>query len=108
MVKRRLAAFFGDYDLLLCPTAPCVAWGADRLGPTHIGGCEVPSRGHAVFTPFFNHALTPAISIPCGRGRDGLPIGLQMIAKRGADRLVLRAAKEAEDALSAINAYDRS
>ncbi len=108
VVKRRLAAFFGDYDLLLCPTAPCVAWGADRLGPTHIGGCEVPSRGHAVFTPFFNHALTPAISIPCGRGRDGLPIGLQMIAKRGADRLVLRAAKEAEDALSAINAYDRS
>ena len=107
LVKRCLAGFFRDSDLLLCPTAPCVAWSADRLGPSHIGGVEVLPRGHAVFTPFFNHALTPAISIPCGQGRDGLPVGLQMISRRGADRMILTAAQHAEAILADLNAYDR-
>lgn len=107
LVKRSLAAFLADFDLLLCPTAPCVAWDNTRLGPSHIGGVEVLPRGHAVFTPLFNHALTPALSLPCGQGRDGLPIGLQMIARRGADRLVLAAAAQAERALASLNAYAR-
>ena len=99
-IKRAVAIFFGDFDLLLCPTAPCVAWPIDRLGPARIGGVAVEARGHAVFTPFFNHALTPAISIPCGRGRDNLPVGLQMIARRGADWLVLRSAETAGQVMS--------
>ena len=61
LVKRWLADFLTDYDLLLCPTAPCVAWDAERLGPSRIGGVDVLPRAHAVFTPFFNHALTPAL-----------------------------------------------
>ena len=77
------------------------------MGPSHIGGVEVLPRGHAVFTPFFNHALTPALSLPCGQGRDGLPIGLQMIARRGADRMVLAAASQAETVLASINDYAR-
>ena len=107
LVKRSLAAFLADFDLLLCPTAPCVAWDINRLGPSHIGGVEVLPRGHAVFTPFFNHALTPALSLPCGQGRGGLPIGLQVIARRGADRMVLAAASQAEAALASINDYAR-
>jgi aspartyl-tRNA(Asn)/glutamyl-tRNA(Gln) amidotransferase subunit A len=106
-VKRSLAAFFADFDLLLCPTAPCVAWDNTRLGPSHIGGVEVLPRGHAVFTPFFNHALTPALSLPCGQGRDGLPIGMQMIAPRGADHTILAAAAHAEMALAELNDYSR-
>ena len=100
VVKRATAAFFADFDLLLCPTAPCVAWSVDRLGPERIGGVPVEARGHAVFTPFFNHALTPALSLPCGTGRDGLPVGLQMIARRGADWLLLRSAASASRLLS--------
>ena len=104
LIKVSAANFFGQHELLICPTAPCVAWSVDRLGPTHIGGVAVPPRGHAVFTPFFNHALTPAISIPCGYGRDGLPVGLQIIGPRGADWLVLQAARVAETALASLNA----
>lgn len=96
-IRRAVGAFFADVDLLICPTTPCVAWSADRLAPSRIGGVSVGPRGHAVFTPFFNHALTPAISIPCGKGCDGLPVGLQIIGRRGADRLVLQAAKHAAD-----------
>jgi aspartyl-tRNA(Asn)/glutamyl-tRNA(Gln) amidotransferase subunit A len=100
-IKRAVGQFFGAYDLLLCPTAPCVAWSVDRLGPSHIGGQAVGPRGHAVFTPFFNHALTPAISIPAGTGRAGLPVGLQIISRRGADWRVLQAAAAAEAILAA-------
>lgn len=107
VIKRVVAQFLSDYDLLLCPTAPCVAWPIDRLGPASIGSIAVAARAHAVFTPFFNHALTPAISIPCGRGRDGLPVGLQIVARRGADRRVLTAAKAAEQALADLNQYAR-
>jgi aspartyl-tRNA(Asn)/glutamyl-tRNA(Gln) amidotransferase subunit A len=103
VVRRTLAEFFTTTDLLLTPTAPCVAWSVSRLGPAQIGGVDVPPRGHAVFTPFFNHALLPAISIPCGRGRGALPVGLQIAGRRGADYQVLAAALEAEAALAAFN-----
>lgn len=97
-----LADFLARFDLLICPTTPCVAWRHDRLGPETIGGRPVEARGHAVFTPFVNHAMAAAISIPCGRGRDGLPIGLQLIAARGRDRQLLDAAAEIEAALGPL------
>ena len=107
LIKLSASDFFAEFDLLICPTTPCVAWSVDRLGPSHIGGVAVPPRGHAVFTPFFNHALTPAISIPCGYGRNDLPVGLQIIGRRGSDWRVLRAAKAAEACLAPINVRAR-
>ncbi|MGH7037781.1 MAG: amidase [Stellaceae bacterium] len=101
-IARGLAAFFGDADLIIGPTTPCVAWPNDRAGPETIGGLAVPPRGHAVFTPLFNHAKVPAISIPCGTGRDGLPVGLQIVGPRGNDRRVLRFAQFAENVLQTI------
>lgn len=95
-----LGEFFTRHDLLICPTTPCVAWSSDRLGPERIGGVAVEPRGHAVFTPFVNHAMAAAISIPCGHGRDGLPVGMQVIAARANDRQLLDAAKAIEAALN--------
>lgn len=99
-VARALAAFFTDINLLIGPTAPCVAWPLDRLGPETIGGQAVPPRAHAVFTPLFNHAKVPALSLPCGTGRAGLPVGLQVVAPRGQDRRVLRFAAFIETLLA--------
>ncbi|MGE8317203.1 MAG: amidase [Comamonas sp.] len=99
-----LGEFLSRHDLLICPTTPCVAWSADRLGPETIGGVPVQPRGHAVFTPFVNHAMAPAISIPCGTGRAGLPVGMQVIAARGRDRQLLAAAREIEAILAAAAA----
>lgn len=95
-----MADFFTRYDLLVCPTAPCLAWPLTQLGPKTIGGVEVTPRGHAVFTPFFNHALCPAISVPCGTGRDGLPIGLQIAGARFSDLRVLSCAATVERLLA--------
>ena len=98
-IANAFANFLRDFDLLLAPTVPCLAWPLDQLGPTTIGGKAVTARGHAVFTPFVNHARIPAISIPCGTAPNGLPFGLQIIARRGQDRTLLRAAQQIETIL---------
>lgn len=94
--QRRFRSILCEFDLLLAPTVPCVAWPLVQLGPKMIGGKEASPRAHAAFTPFVNHARLPAISIPCGRDASGLPFGIQIIARRGQDRLSLRAAKRIE------------
>ncbi|MDX7950280.1 amidase [Lichenihabitans sp. Uapishka_5] len=93
--------FFAAFDLVIGPTTPCTAWPHDLLGPTEIDGQPVHDRAHAAFTPFFNHALAAAISIPCGVDRRGLPIGLQIVGPRFADRRVLTMAAAAERLLTA-------
>ncbi|UQR66896.1 amidase [Bradyrhizobium sp. C-145] len=95
-IANAFAAFFGKVDLLLAPTVPCVAWPLMQLGPDMIGGKPASPRGHAVFTPFANHARLPAISLPCGTDQRGLPFGLQIIARRGQDRTLLGAAQQIE------------
>jgi aspartyl-tRNA(Asn)/glutamyl-tRNA(Gln) amidotransferase subunit A len=90
-VAQASSAFFAEnrVDVLIGPTTPCTAWPIDQLGPASIDGVAVGPRGHAVFTPLFNHARQPAISIPCGHDGQGLPIGLQLVAPRGKDRQLL-------------------
>ncbi|SFJ37836.1 amidase [Bradyrhizobium sp. cf659] len=100
-IANAFAAFFTEVDLLLTPTVPCVAWPFSQLGPDMIDGRAASPRGHAVFTPFVNHARLPAISIPCGTDGRGLPFGLQIIARRGQDRTLLRAARQIEALLQA-------
>ncbi|XUM24784.1 amidase [Bradyrhizobium oligotrophicum S58] len=99
-IARALASFFMEADVLLAPTVPCVAWPFTQLGPAEIGGKPASPRAHAVFTPYANHAGVPAISIPCGTNVQGLPFGLQLIAARGHDRLLLDVAAAAERILA--------
>ncbi|MEV6172739.1 amidase [Streptomyces sp. NPDC051954] len=87
---RRMGRFHESYDLLLTPTLPITAFEA---------GAEVPKgSGHrrwTGWTPFtypFNMTQQPAASVPVGFDAEGLPIGLQIVAARHRDDLVLRAA----------------
>lgn len=89
---RNLGAFFGRFDLLLTPTTPCVAWPLQDLGPRTIAGQTVSLRAHAAFTPVFNHVYASACSVPIALDRQGMPIGAQLVARRGQDAAVLRAA----------------
>lgn len=96
-LSRRVASaaaelFDGGPDLLLTLTTPCAAWPLTRLGPARIGGAPAGPRAHAALTPLVNHALLPAISIPCGADAKGLPYGLQVIGPRFSDDRVLAAA----------------
>ncbi|MFH0174888.1 amidase [Streptomyces cacaoi] len=86
---RRMGRFHDTYDLLLTPTLPITAFEA---------GVEVPAgSGHrrwTGWTPFtypFNLTQQPAATVPVGTDGDGLPVGLQIVAARHRDDLVLRA-----------------
>lgn len=94
-IQGALAAYFQQFDLLLCPTAPVTAWPMDQLGPAVIGGQPAGPRGHAVFTPLFNYCGVAALSVPAGRVR-GLPVGLQVVAPRFEDARALRFAQVIE------------
>ncbi|WP_298924757.1 amidase [uncultured Ramlibacter sp.] len=93
--------FFNAHDALLCPVSPVEAWPLGSLGPARIGGQPAGPRGHAAFTPIFNYGGVPALSLPCGTGRQGLPVGLQIAGTRFADALVLQLAWQAEQILGA-------
>ncbi|OSP44866.1 amidase, partial [Streptomyces sp. 13-12-16] len=93
---RRMGRFHDRYDLLVTPTVPVTAFEA---------GVEVPKgAGHrrwTGWTPFtypFNMTQQPAATVPVGTDADGLPIGLQLVAARHRDDLVLRAAHTLYDA----------
>ncbi len=99
-IVRNTATLFETVDLLLCPTVPVEPWSLDVLGPSTIGGQPAGPRGHAVFTPLFNQAGVPALSVPCGLGAQGLPLGLQIVGPRFHDDDVLRLGAFVEDTLA--------
>jgi Asp-tRNA(Asn)/Glu-tRNA(Gln) amidotransferase A subunit family amidase len=94
-----VADLFERYDLLVTPTCPTTAFAAGGPMPDHIDGVKLESPLHAVaFTYPFNMTGHPAISLPAGLGDDGMPVGVQIVAERGADRLLLRVARAYERA----------
>ncbi len=88
-LNRTMTAFFGKYDLLLTPTVACTAFPAEGPPPAEIGGKPVGAAGYLPFTPPFNMTGHPAASLPAGLAADGLPVGLQVVAPRHADALLL-------------------
>jgi Asp-tRNA(Asn)/Glu-tRNA(Gln) amidotransferase A subunit family amidase len=86
--------FFDDYDVLLSPMMPVTAFEADRLAPATIDGRPVPDAFDAwcALALPANLAGLPAVSVPIGAGRDGLPVGMQVLGPRWGDAVVLRAA----------------
>ena len=91
-VKKRLELFFESYDFLIVPSTPIAA-------PTIAGNDAVEQAARLTrFTAPFNLTGLPAISIPCGFTKEGLPIGLQIISRAWADAKVLNAAYAYEQA----------
>jgi Asp-tRNA(Asn)/Glu-tRNA(Gln) amidotransferase A subunit family amidase len=85
------AWFFERYDVLLTPTMPVTAFSADRLAPETLDGQPVPESFDAwcALALPANLAGVPALTIPIGTGRDGLPVGLQLIGPRWSDARLL-------------------
>lgn len=85
-----LSATFQEINLLMTPTCPTVAPPIDE---------GVRDTRYTRFTTLAAFAGLPAISIPAGTGRHGLPVGVQFVGPHGADRLVISAAAALEAAL---------
>ena len=84
--KAQLASRFDEVDVIMTPTCPFVApkiEGATNMIET--------TRGLTRFTFALGHSGAPAISLPCGFDRDGMPIGLQLVAPWFSEAVLFRA-----------------
>ena len=87
-----------DWDLLVTPAVSVAAFPAERLQPEHWPEHPWDWLQWAEFSYPFNMSGLPAASVPCGFTPDGLPVGMQIVGRRGADRTVLQAAATFERA----------
>lgn len=88
-LRRDCVGVFGEYDVLITPSAAALPWPIPEAFPPVIAGQPVGPRGHAVFTAWVNAAGLPALAVPAAPSAEGLPIGIQIIAGYGADDLLL-------------------
>jgi amidase len=106
------ARFFENYDLILCPISPTIAFAHDQSGdgPGHIAQCSRTFTVDGKPVPYMNRlqwpglvtvANLPATAIPTGRRIDGLPMGLQAVGPYMEDRTPLRFAQLVEQTLGA-------
>ncbi|MEO2136934.1 MAG: amidase family protein, partial [bacterium] len=92
-----LGALFEDYDLLVTPQLPTEAFAASGPPPSGVDGRDFDAPMHAVaFTYPFNMSGHPAASLRAGMTDAGLPAGLQLVAERHRDELVLQTARALE------------
>lgn len=83
---------FEEVDVIVAPTTALTAWAHDAKTLEIAGEQESVLAASWRLTYPFNLTGLPAISMPCGFDRDGLPIGLQIAAKPFDEAMVLRVA----------------
>lgn len=88
--------FMQDWDLLVTPSVAVPAFEARPAGAVPLDPASM--LGWTPFSYPFNLTQQPAITVPCGVTRNGLPIGLQIVGRMFDDALVLRAARAFESA----------
>jgi len=86
-----LAELFDDVDVLLVPTTPVPAMGVEGPIPTVVAGRDIGPAAPALFTGVFNLSGNPVVSVPAGLV-DGVPVGMQIVARRHQDELALQVA----------------
>ncbi|WOI56004.1 amidase [Palleronia sp. LCG004] len=100
---RRWQVWFEDHDLLLAPAVAISPRDWHELYPTRIDEIATESYYHwlacAYAATLSGH---PCITIPCGLDETGLPFGLQLIGRRGADRALLAMAATFETIIAGL------
>ena len=86
-VKKQFDENFKKYDVLLTPVAPTTAFeiGSKSNNPIEMYLVDI-------CTVSINIASVPAISIPCGVDKNGMPVGMQLIGDRFSEAKLLNAA----------------
>ena len=98
-LRGRFLDLFRRVDALVTPTVAVTAFEAGAIGVDEIEGRKVDRHlGWSPFTWPINLAGLPAATVPCGCDRDGLPIGLQIVAPWLSERTILSIAAAFEQA----------
>ncbi len=102
-LRRAWAAFFRDWDLLLCPAAASAAVPHDLAGERWqrtiaVNGRAVPTTDQLFWAGFSGMALLPSTVAPAGESPEGLPIGVQIVGPHGGDLSCIEFARQLEGA----------
>ncbi len=103
-IRRRAAALFTEFDLLLMPTNQVSAFPAYWASPTNDPGQPFE---HIAFTVPWNMGEQPALTLNCGFTVQGMPIGLQLVGPRFADHWLLQVGKTYENWRGPISNWPR-
>jgi aspartyl-tRNA(Asn)/glutamyl-tRNA(Gln) amidotransferase subunit A len=87
LIKNDFDKVFNDFDCIVAPTSPTPAFG---IGEKAADPLQMYLSD--IYTISVNLAGIPAISIPCGFTKDGLPVGLQIMAKPFNEEMLFRLA----------------
>jgi amidase len=94
----QLAEFMERYPIILAPTF-CVTAFKHGAAEVEIDGKKFPYIVASWPVGWVNCAGLPGAVVPCGKDREGLPIGLQIVGRAFGEETVLAVAKAAESAL---------
>ena len=91
-LNTKLEGVFDEYDAILTPAAPGEApRGLDKTG-------------NPVFCTTWTYLGTPAVTLPLMQSEGGLPIGVQLVGRRGNDARLLRTARWLANTVGASSA----
>ncbi len=101
-IFQRMQLFMQQYDFVVGPVTQVLPFDVQRPFVTHINDVALPTYIDWMKSCFYITVTThPALSIPCGLSRDGLPVGLQMVGRFRDDVNLLRYAMAYESTLDA-------
>lgn len=102
LIKNDFENVFKDYDVILGPTTPTVAFdlGAEINDP-------LTMYANDLLTTPVNLAGLPGISVPCGLAENGRPIGLQLIGKPFDEKTLYRVAHQYETQFNLHDQYQK-
>ena len=87
----RMRQFMEKYDFLIAPVAQVMPFSVDVPYPTRIEGVALESYIDWMRSCYYITVTgAPALSVPCGFGRSGLPVGLQIVGRYQDDFGVLQ------------------
>jgi aspartyl-tRNA(Asn)/glutamyl-tRNA(Gln) amidotransferase subunit A len=91
-IAAELDRVFDEVDALLLPVAGCSGYPLGARSLDVAGKPEDVSMLVTRYTPIASIAGLPALVLPCGTYDDGMPLGVQLVAARGRDDLLLELA----------------
>lgn len=91
------ASVFGHVDAVLLPVMPIETPLVEECDPASPAFSAQRLYALSAFTRFVNAMGYPAVAFPAGRDSNGMPIGMQLVGRRGADFALLDAVKALQD-----------
>lgn len=94
VIRRAWAKVFENIDILITPTTPVTATKFGEQTADVPGGPKPLVRAYLDLTLPFNLTGYPAVTIPCGFSKSGMPIGMQLVGHPFTESVLLRAAHQ--------------